>query len=70
MTDKIGIDEQIAHQEFRVNHYDGFIDAEILATLRDYKRIQEAKKPDPVGSNKSEAAASHVDTAQGSRVLF
>jgi len=44
MTDRIGIDEQIAAAEA----LGGDRGNAILATLRDWKRIQEAKVPEPV----------------------
>ena len=48
MTDRIGIDEQIAFQSATAKYTGKPEDAAILATLRDYKRIQEAKVPEPV----------------------
>ena len=46
MTDRIGIDEQIAYAESW--YADNKFNQAILATLRDYKRIMETKVPEPV----------------------
>ena len=58
MTDRIGIDEQIAEMNYACevagSHQDETVEIslrsapEILATLREYKRIQEAKVPESV----------------------
>jgi len=48
MTDRIGIDKLIAFQSATAKYTGKPEDAAILATLRDYKRIMEAKVPEPV----------------------
>jgi len=72
MTDKIGIDEQIAYQKevLQLHISKGFVVTQedaILATLRDYKRIREAKVPEPVAwmdAHKFKLLNLHKDSVQ------